>query len=104
MYFKKRIKSYFSSLKEALKINRFGYYCPNCAIEWDKSTMFAHILYNAPYHKFQVYINCNECYNTSPAFDTAEKASDNIEDLWIAKENSLFEDDCEWSVRITAKD
>lgn len=90
MYKKRIVESFFSSLKETFKINKSGYFCPNCAIEWDRPTMYAHILFNAPYHKFQIYINCNECHNTTPAFDDANRATDNVEDLWISKENNLF--------------
>lgn len=93
MYFKKIVKSWFYSLKEVAKLNNKGYYCPNCAIAFNESTVFAYIVYNKPYHKFQVAAKCVECSLTTPAYDKISNVIDNLEDAWVKKEAELFEEE-----------
>lgn len=85
-------KSYFHALKETAKVNVDGCYCPNCAIPFDKPTIYAHTKWNSLYHKFGVYMKCTVCNLVTPVYDDIESAIDNIEDQWVNKEVELFEE------------
>lgn len=93
MYFKKTIKSFFPTLKKSINFNLTGYNCPNCISYYNRPTIFTNIIHNKLYHKYQLYAKCTECNLITPAFDDVEKITDILEDYWIDKEVSLFEDD-----------
>lgn len=84
------MNSFFNALKNSIKFNASGHYCPDCVVGWNAPTIFAHILYDEKYHKFKIYAKCDCCNNVTPAFDALSKVNENIEDLWARKENVLL--------------
>lgn len=86
----KRLKDYFTTNVMCYKQNVFGYFCPDCALIQSNTSAFAESLWDEQYKKYKIFIRCNNCFNTTPAFESIEKAQDSWEDLFIKKEVELF--------------
>lgn len=88
-----RMKQYFITNLNCYKHNLYGYFCPNCFLVQTNPTAFLETIWDEKYRKYKMYIRCNKCYTTTPAFENIEKVQDIWEDLLIDKEIEMFEEE-----------
>lgn len=86
----RKLRENFKTKLFCYRKNIYGYFCPNCSLLMINPTAFAETIYDEKYHKNKIYIRCNECYTTTPAFEDFDKVEDNWNDLFINKEVELF--------------
>ncbi len=87
-----KIKKFFEAEKKLIGlnlINRYG--CPSCnclSNECEYSTKFG-MCYNEPYKRYEYYLKCENCGQTTPAFSDPIKALDSWEYLEILIEDKV---------------
>lgn len=88
----KRLKQYFLANLNCYKHNIYGYFCPDCSLKLFNPTAFLENLWDEKYKMYKMYIRCDNCSITTPAFENIKKVQDSWDDIFVKKEIELFQD------------
>lgn len=70
--------------------NIYGLYCPECSMFSNQATAFYRRFYDKRFKKLRVYIKCEECKRTTPAFENKDACADNWNYLWEKHQKKLL--------------